>query len=84
MTYSYAKEGILWNLIDQDDKRSLQTYIKTWREAASENQSLWGVYGIALGCLGRLSGGYHRISIQIVVFKEMQAVLIRIALTTHP
>lgn len=48
-----AKEGILWNLIDQDDKQSLQTYIETWRMAALENQSLWGVYGIALTKLGQ-------------------------------
>ncbi len=48
-----AKEGILWNLIDQNDKRSLQTYIKTWRLDASENPLLWGVYGIALTKLGQ-------------------------------
>ncbi len=48
-----AKEGILWNLIDQNDKQSLQIYIKTWQLDASENQLLWGVYGIALTRLGQ-------------------------------
>ncbi len=48
-----AKEGILWNLIEQDDKRSLQSFINMWRLEASENSSLWGVYGIALTKLGQ-------------------------------
>lgn len=48
-----AKEGILWNLIEQNDKRSLQSYIKIWRLEASENSLLWGVYGIALTKVGQ-------------------------------
>jgi len=48
-----AKEGILWNLIGQGDKRSLQSHIKTWRAEVSKNPSLWGVYGVALVKVGQ-------------------------------
>lgn len=48
-----AKEGILWNLIGQNDKQSLESYIKMWREDASENSLLWGVYAIALTTVGK-------------------------------
>jgi len=48
-----AKEGILWNLIGQGDKRSLQSHIKTWRAEVSKSPSLWGVYGVALVKVGQ-------------------------------
>lgn len=48
-----AKEGILWNLIGRSNKPLLRSYIKTWRSDASKNQSLWGVYGMALVKVGQ-------------------------------
>ncbi len=48
-----AKEGLLWTLIGQNDKRSLQSYLKIWHADASENSLLWGVYGMALAKVGQ-------------------------------
>ncbi len=48
-----AKEGILWNLIGLNNKRSLKSHIKTWRLDASKTPSLWGVYGVALVKVGQ-------------------------------
>ncbi|WON73993.1 tetratricopeptide repeat protein [Nitrosospira sp. Is2] len=48
-----AKEGILWNLIAQNDKRALRSHVKAWRPDASKNQALWGVYGLALVKVGQ-------------------------------
>ncbi len=48
-----AKEGMLWNFIGQNDRRSLRSYIKIWRHDASKNSSLWGVYGLALAKVGQ-------------------------------
>lgn len=48
-----AKEGILWSLIEQQDRSSLQSYLKKWHTDASENSLLWGVYGIALTQVGQ-------------------------------
>lgn len=48
-----AKEGILWNLIEQNDKQLLQSYIKIWNRDALENPSMWGAYGLALVKVGQ-------------------------------
>jgi len=48
-----AKAGILWILIDQNDKESLQSYTKAWNQDAFENASLWGAYGLALAKIGQ-------------------------------
>lgn len=48
-----AKEGILWNLIGQNDKPGLESYLEIWHEEASQVSSLWAVYAIALAHLGK-------------------------------
>lgn len=48
-----AKEGILWNLIGQNDKPALESYLKMWHHEASQTPSLWSVYAIALTHLGK-------------------------------
>lgn len=48
-----AREGVLWNLIGLNDKAALGSHIKTWRRDASQNPSLWGVYGVALVKVGQ-------------------------------
>ncbi|MCC7092383.1 hypothetical protein ABF87_10145 [Nitrosomonas sp. JL21] len=48
-----AKEGILWNLIGQNDKPALESYLKMWHQEALQNTSLWAVYAIALTQIGQ-------------------------------
>ena len=48
-----AKAGILWNLIGQNDRQLLQSYLKAWNRDALENPSLWGAYGLGLVNVGQ-------------------------------
>lgn len=49
-----AKEGVLWALIDQGDKRGLANYLELWQKEAAATPPLWGVYGIGLSKLGKV------------------------------
>ncbi|AKH36795.1 MULTISPECIES: tetratricopeptide repeat protein [Nitrosomonas] len=48
-----AKEGILWSLIEQNDRKLLKSYLERWQSEALENPLLWGSYGVALAKIGQ-------------------------------
>lgn len=48
-----AKEGVLWSLIDHDDRPRLARFLQGWQPVAYSTPALWGVYGIGLSKLGR-------------------------------
>jgi predicted Zn-dependent protease len=49
-----ARVGLLWLLIQTDDKRRLKEHLYQWKEAALTKANFWGAYAIGLMNLGRV------------------------------